>query len=83
VQPCATGQRVLKLIRAYLESGVMINGVVMETEEGTPQVDHCRRCCPISCWSIWIRNWKSRGTNSCAMRMTAISMSRRGERVSA
>jgi group II intron reverse transcriptase/maturase len=30
-------KRVLKLIRAYLESGVMVNGVVMETEEGTPQ----------------------------------------------
>ena len=30
-------KRVLKLIRAYLERGVMINGVVMETEEGTPQ----------------------------------------------
>jgi RNA-directed DNA polymerase len=30
-------KRVLKLIRAYLESGVMINGVVMEAEEGTPQ----------------------------------------------
>ncbi len=30
-------KRVLKLIRAYLESGVMANGVVMETEEGTPQ----------------------------------------------
>ena len=30
-------QRVLRLIRAYLESGVMINGVVMETAEGTPQ----------------------------------------------
>ena len=30
-------KRVLKLIRAYLESGVMINGVVRETEEGTPQ----------------------------------------------
>jgi RNA-directed DNA polymerase len=30
-------KRVLKLIRAYLESGVMINGVVMESEEGTPQ----------------------------------------------
>ena len=29
-------KRVLKLIRAYLESGVMLNGVVMETEEGTP-----------------------------------------------
>ncbi len=30
-------KRVLKLIRAYLESGVMTNGVVRETEEGTPQ----------------------------------------------
>ena len=30
-------KRVLKLIRAYLNSGVMLNGVVMETEEGTPQ----------------------------------------------
>jgi group II intron reverse transcriptase/maturase len=30
-------KRVLKLIRAYLESGVMLNGVVMETEAGTPQ----------------------------------------------
>lgn len=30
-------KRVLKLIRAYLESGVMIGGVTVETEEGTPQ----------------------------------------------
>ena len=30
-------RRVLALIRKYLESGVMVNGVVMETEEGTPQ----------------------------------------------
>jgi len=30
-------KRVLKLIRAYLGSGVMVNGVVMDTEEGTPQ----------------------------------------------
>lgn len=29
--------RVLKLIRAYLESGVLLNGVVMASEEGTPQ----------------------------------------------
>jgi retron-type reverse transcriptase len=27
----------LKLINAYLKSGVMINGVVVETEQGTPQ----------------------------------------------
>jgi RNA-directed DNA polymerase len=30
-------KRVLRLIRRYLESGVMIDGVVVETEEGTPQ----------------------------------------------
>lgn len=30
-------KRVLRLIRRYLESGVMVNGVVQETEEGTPQ----------------------------------------------
>jgi RNA-directed DNA polymerase len=30
-------KRVLKLIRAYLNSGVMVNGVVVDTEEGTPQ----------------------------------------------
>jgi len=30
-------RRVRLLIRGYLESGVMVNGVVMATEEGTPQ----------------------------------------------
>jgi group II intron reverse transcriptase/maturase len=30
-------KRMLKLLRRFLNSGVMINGVVVETEEGTPQ----------------------------------------------
>ncbi len=30
-------KRMLKLIRAFLESGVMVEGIVIETEEGTPQ----------------------------------------------
>jgi group II intron reverse transcriptase/maturase len=30
-------KRVLRLVNAYLKAGVMVNGVVMETEEGTPQ----------------------------------------------
>ena len=30
-------KRVLKLIRAYLNGGVMVNGIVIGTEEGTPQ----------------------------------------------
>jgi RNA-directed DNA polymerase len=30
-------KRVLRLIRRYLESGAMVNGAVVATEEGTPQ----------------------------------------------
>lgn len=30
-------KRVLRLLRRYLESGVMVNGVVVDTDEGTPQ----------------------------------------------
>jgi RNA-directed DNA polymerase len=30
-------KRILKLIRLYLQSGVMVNGVKMSTQEGTPQ----------------------------------------------
>lgn len=30
-------KRVLKLIRKYLQSGIMVNGVVRESEQGTPQ----------------------------------------------
>ena len=30
-------KRTLKLIRSYLNAGVMVNGVVLATEEGTPQ----------------------------------------------
>jgi len=30
-------KRVLRLIRRYLASGVMVNGVVHDTDEGTPQ----------------------------------------------
>lgn len=30
-------KRVLKLVNDYLKAGVMVNGVVVETEEGTPQ----------------------------------------------
>lgn len=32
-----TDKRILKLIRKYLQSGVMVNGMVTETTEGTPQ----------------------------------------------
>lgn len=32
-----TNKRVLRLVNAYLKAGVMVDGVVVETEEGTPQ----------------------------------------------
>lgn len=32
-----TDKRMLRLIRRYLEAGIMVNGVVMERYEGTPQ----------------------------------------------
>jgi len=32
-----TDRRVLRLIRRYLEAGVLLNGVVVRSEEGTPQ----------------------------------------------
>jgi len=33
----AKDKRILKLIRLYLQSGVMVKGVKVQTEEGTPQ----------------------------------------------
>ena len=35
-------ERVVQLIKRYLKSGVMENGVVIDTEEGSPQGDLCR-----------------------------------------
>lgn len=34
-------ERVIQIIKRYLKSGVMVNGVVMETEEGSPQGGLC------------------------------------------
>ena len=34
-------ERVIQWIKRYLKSGVMENGVVMETEEGSPQGGLC------------------------------------------
>ena len=35
-------ERVVQLIKRYLKSGVMENGVVIDTEEGSPQGSLCR-----------------------------------------
>ena len=42
-------KQVLRLIRAYLEAGVMADGLVHASEEGTPQGLRSRRCSATSC----------------------------------
>jgi len=76
-------KRVLKLIRAILESGVMENGLVSSVEEGTPQGGLCLRCCRISCSTNSTASWSDASTVSCATRMIAISTWRANGRGSA
>ena len=40
---------VLRLIRRYLDAGIMDHGVVMERYEGTPQAGRSRRYWPTCC----------------------------------
>ena len=56
----------LKLIRRYLQAGVMSEGVVMDTEEGTPRARPCRLCSPTSCSTTWTGSWSGGATASSA-----------------
>lgn len=49
-------KKILLLIRRFLQAGVMENGLVKETEEGTPQGGPLSHCYPISCWMTLIEN---------------------------
>ena len=66
-------KRVLRLIGNYLRAGVMIEGVVVASEEGTPQGGPSRRCWPTSIWTRWTRNWNGGDWHSAATPMTATS----------
>ena len=68
-------KRVLWLVNQYLKAGVMVNGVVRETERERRKAVRFRRCCPTSCWMNWTGNWSDADTGLYAMRMTcAISL---------
>jgi retron-type reverse transcriptase len=78
-----TDKRVLKLIHAYLEAGVMADGVKQPTEEGTPQGSPLSRCSPTSTSTTSTGCWSSEGTASSATRPTSRSRSLPSERRSA
>jgi RNA-directed DNA polymerase len=55
-------KRMLKLIRAYLNAGVMENGLVSSIEEGTPQGGPLSPLCRTLCSMSWIGSLRSAGT---------------------
>ncbi|GKV65923.1 hypothetical protein NCCP2331_20760 [Sporosarcina sp. NCCP-2331] len=64
-------KRLLKLIRGYLKSGVMIHGVVCWTvKKEHRKAAPSARSYPISSWTSWTRKWKEGVTGLCAMPMT-------------
>ncbi len=66
-------KRVLKLIRAFLNAGVMEKGLVSPTTEGTPQGGPLSHSCPTSCWTNWTESWSDEATALCATRTTVTS----------
>lgn len=67
-------KRVLRLIRRYLESGVLCGGLMSQRTQGTPQGVHYLLFCPISYWMIWTRNWRDGAMRFVATVMIANSM---------
>jgi RNA-directed DNA polymerase len=67
-------KRVLKLVGRYLRAGIMVEGVVIVQEEGTPQGGPLSPCSRTSTWMPWIGNWHDVDSRSADMRTTAIFM---------
>lgn len=58
---------VIRLIRAYLGTGIMIDGVVQGRYQGTlAKAGRCRRCRPTCCSTRWTGNWSGGAIASCA-----------------
>ena len=43
-------RKILKLIRSYLEAGVMVEGIRQATQEGTP-MSSAGLCAALACWA--------------------------------
>jgi RNA-directed DNA polymerase len=62
---------VLRLVRAYLDAGIMADGVVIERHEGRRKAARLSRCWPTCCWTRWTGSWSGEAIASCATRTTA------------
>ena len=69
-------ERVLKLIRRYLEAGMMSDGIVSARAEGTPQGGPLSPLLSNILLTDLDRELERRGTGSAAMRMTVIFTSK-------
>ena len=65
--------RVLKLIRRYLEAGMMADGMVQPRTEGTPQGGPLSPLLSNILLTSWTRNWSDGATRSAATPTTATS----------
>jgi hypothetical protein len=66
-------KRLLRIVRAFLNAGMMRGGVAIERYEGTPQGGRCHRCSPICYSTILIKSWNGGVIASVAMPTTATS----------
>jgi Retron-type reverse transcriptase len=66
-------KRLRTLIRAFLNAGVMENGLVSSSVEGTRKGVHFHHCSATSCSTSLIGNWSAEDIASFAMRTTATS----------
>lgn len=59
------GTAVIRLVRAYLNSGIMDDGVVQKRMMGRRRAGRYRHCWPTSCSMKWTRRWNVGAIASC------------------
>ncbi len=60
-----TDRGVRRLIRRYLQAGMLTGDVYMPRSEGTPQGGHSHHYWQTCCSINWTGNWRDVGTTSC------------------
>jgi RNA-directed DNA polymerase len=73
-------KRVVRLIRRYLEAGVMVDGVSSRPSRGPRRAPRSARCSRTSTWTTSTGSWRGAGAASSATRTMSQSISARGER---